>query len=191
MESHWRRCSICKKDLDFEQTYWVCNVSTCNRKRTGLVFCSVECWDAHLPSMRHRESWAEERTAPSRQEWQRERARESSRAPAARTPRSSDSRPAAPAALLRKASHSTSSGSATAASQNESPPPLQFRETVPMDVLVVTSKLKGYINARAGMKTSDAVARVLSDRLRDLCDEAIRKAHAAERITVLDRDFSD
>ena len=167
MESHWRRCSSCKKDLEFEQTYWVCNVSTCNRKRIGLVFCSVECWDAHLPSMRHRQSWAEERRAPRRQDWQRDLARESARAPIARTP------------------------SATLVSEKGPPPPLQLRDDFPLDILVVASKLKSYIKARAEMKTSDAVVRVLSDRLRTLCDEAIRSAHSAERKTVLDRDFSD
>jgi hypothetical protein len=44
--------------------YWTCNVSTCNRKRTGLVFCTVSCWEVHLPVANHRESWAEEQTAP-------------------------------------------------------------------------------------------------------------------------------
>lgn len=67
----WKKCSSCKKPIDFKQLYWVCNVSTCNRKRTGLAFCSVSCWDAHVPMMNHRESWAEERRAPSREEWER------------------------------------------------------------------------------------------------------------------------
>jgi hypothetical protein len=60
----WRKCSICKKEIPFGSVYNVCSVSTCNRKRTGLVFCSVECWDAHLGMARHREAWAEDRTAP-------------------------------------------------------------------------------------------------------------------------------
>jgi hypothetical protein len=59
-ESGWRRCSSCKKEIGFTATYWVCNVSTCNRKRTGLVFCTTSCWDVHLPLMNHREAWAEE-----------------------------------------------------------------------------------------------------------------------------------
>src|SRR3954466_11380102 len=67
----WRRCNSCKKPIFFGATYWVCNVSTCNRKRTGLAFCDVACWDAHVPMMNHRESWAEERQAPSREEWAR------------------------------------------------------------------------------------------------------------------------
>jgi hypothetical protein len=67
--SEWRRCNSCKKPILYKAKYWVCNVSTCNRKRTGLAFCDVSCWDAHLPLMNHRESWAEERTAPTAEEW--------------------------------------------------------------------------------------------------------------------------
>ena len=71
-DSGWRRCSSCKKEIGFTTTYWVCNVSTCNRKRTGLVFCTTSCWDVHLPLMNHREAWAEERRAPTREAWRRE-----------------------------------------------------------------------------------------------------------------------
>ena len=69
--NEWRKCSSCKKPIPFKALYWVCNVSTCNRKRTGLAFCSVSCWDAHVPMMNHRESWAEERRAPTPEEWAR------------------------------------------------------------------------------------------------------------------------
>jgi hypothetical protein len=62
----WRRCSACKNPIGFGATYWVCSVSTCNQTRTALAFCTVSCWDAHLPVARHREAWAEERTAPAR-----------------------------------------------------------------------------------------------------------------------------
>lgn len=44
-------------------------MSTCTRKRTGLVFCTVACWDAHVPVARHKESWAIEMRAPSKTEW--------------------------------------------------------------------------------------------------------------------------
>jgi hypothetical protein len=60
----WRRCSACKKPIGFASTYWTCSVSTCNRKRTGLVFCTVSCWEVHLPVARHRNAWAVEQTAP-------------------------------------------------------------------------------------------------------------------------------
>jgi len=32
----WRSCSTCKKPIEFQQTYYVCSVSTCNRKRNGF-----------------------------------------------------------------------------------------------------------------------------------------------------------
>lgn len=68
----WRLCSSCKKELPFQSMYWVCNVSTCNRPRTALAFCSVPCWDAHVPMLRHRDAWAEERRSPTAAEWARE-----------------------------------------------------------------------------------------------------------------------
>ncbi len=61
-------CSSCKKSIALGGSYLVCNVSTCNRARTGLVFCSVDCWDVHLPLARHREAWSEERVAPRTRE---------------------------------------------------------------------------------------------------------------------------
>jgi len=60
----WRRCSACKTPIALGATYWVCNVSTCNRKRTGMVFCTVSCWEVHLPVANHREAWAVEKQAP-------------------------------------------------------------------------------------------------------------------------------
>jgi histone H3/H4 len=56
------------------------------------------------------------------------------------------------------------------------------------DILVVVSKMKKYIKEKAGLNTSDAVAQVLSDRVRDLCDAAVAAAQADGRKTVLDRD---
>jgi hypothetical protein len=56
-----------KKPIEFQQTYYACSVSTCNRTRHGFCFCSVSCWDAHVPMMRHREAWAEPQTAPTRE----------------------------------------------------------------------------------------------------------------------------
>ncbi len=63
-DSTWRRCSACKKPINYGAVYQVCSVSTCNRARTGLVFCSVACWDSHLPGANHREAWAVEKRAP-------------------------------------------------------------------------------------------------------------------------------
>jgi histone H3/H4 len=62
----FKKCGTCKKPIAFEQKYWVCSVSSCNRARFALTFCTVGCWDAHNPVMNHRSSWAEEKTAPPR-----------------------------------------------------------------------------------------------------------------------------
>lgn len=57
------------------------------------------------------------------------------------------------------------------------------------EVLIVASKLKNYIRAKSGMNTSAAVIDVLSDRVRDLCDQAVEAAKRDGRKTVMDRDF--
>jgi len=58
------------------------------------------------------------------------------------------------------------------------------------EVLVVASKLKSYIREKSGMNTSASVMEALSLKVRQLCDEAIAKAQADGRKTVMDRDFS-
>ncbi|MCB0272024.1 MAG: NFYB/HAP3 family transcription factor subunit [Bdellovibrionales bacterium] len=57
------------------------------------------------------------------------------------------------------------------------------------ETLIVVSKLKKYIKDKAGMSTSSSVAEVLSDKIRNLCDEAIERAQKDRRKTVMDRDF--
>ena len=56
-------------------------------------------------------------------------------------------------------------------------------------VLVVASKLKTYIREKSGMNTSGAVMSALSNKLRQLCDNAIEAAKRDGRKTVMDRDF--
>src|SRR5262249_33035674 len=163
----WARCNSCKGDIDFDQTYYVCSVSTCNRKGTELRFCSVECWDAHVPVMRHREAWAEEKRSPAQVVWEREHPpaqEETAPVAASDSPSSMPSRPEPPIARLNETG-------------------------LPCDILIVVSKLKAYVGARSGMNTSEAVMGVLSDRLRALCDEGIRHAAADGRKTLMDRDF--
>ena len=60
---------------------------------------------------------------------------------------------------------------------------------VPLDILVVVSKLKAYINARSDMNTSADVMPILSDYLRRQCDAAIENARRDGRKTVMARDF--
>jgi hypothetical protein len=157
----WRVCSTCKQPIAFGTGYYVCNVSTCNRKATDFAFCSVACWDAHVPTFRHRDSWAVEQRAPTRAAWEGER---------------------------RRAEVEETERAARAAERTQ-PTPIVQSDDVPVDTLIVASKLKAYIRARSGMNTSDGVLDVLSDRVRALCDAAIDNAAQAGRKTVLDRDF--
>ena len=167
--SYFRLCSSCKKELPFESSYYVCSVSTCNRKRTGLTFCSMPCFEAHVPMLRHREAWAEEQRAPTRAAWLAEQHAEAEREAAA----------AAPPASRPERRIVGGGGSGAELSQTD----------IPRDVLIVVSKLKAYVRARSGMNTSDGVIDVLGDIVRELCDSAMRKAAAEGRKTLMDRDF--
>src|SRR3954452_12349787 len=184
-ESFWRRCSTCKQPIGFKAGYFVCSVSTCTRKGTDFAFCSVDCWDAHLPTFRHREAWAEEKVAPSAEEWSRQQlapppreSAASARPSTTREPGMTASERAAPSVhasapaephgdKLAHHDHVATGGSSLTQSSQ-----------LPREILVVVSKLKAYVKARAGMNTSDEVIETLSDRLRPLCDKAI--AHARE-----------
>jgi hypothetical protein len=181
MAGTWRQCSSCRAAIGFEQIYWECSVSTCARvARTGLFFCSVSCWEAHLPTMRHREAWAVEKRSPTASAWQRQLAEDSGLAtPAPATPLSS-ARPAAPKPEPVKTEARRQVVSAAAAADEDSGED---------DILIVVSKLKKYIRSKSGMNTSDTVMPVLSEHLRRVCDRAIQKATEEGRKTVLDRDF--
>jgi hypothetical protein len=61
------------------------------------VFCDVSCWDAHVPMMNHRESWAEERTAPTYDDWVKELSGEN-KTPRKRTPKEAAAEAPAPVA---------------------------------------------------------------------------------------------
>jgi hypothetical protein len=151
----WRRCSACKSPIALGAVYQVCSVSTCNRPRTGLVFCSVTCWEVHLPDANHREAWAVERHAPTSLEPEA----------AASSGQRRLVRPAAPAPAKAQAP--------------------------PEEVLIVASRLKDYVRAKAGYNTSDKVLEPLSEIVRRVCDQAIESARRDGRMTVLDRDIPE
>jgi histone H3/H4 len=58
------------------------------------------------------------------------------------------------------------------------------------EALVIASKVKAYIKAKADLKCSAAVIDELSKRVRAMCDEAIDRAKADKRKTVQDRDIA-
>jgi len=57
------------------------------------------------------------------------------------------------------------------------------------ETLVIASKVKAYIKEAADLKCSATVIDVLSDKVRALCDEAIKNAKADKRKTVQDKDI--
>jgi len=57
------------------------------------------------------------------------------------------------------------------------------------EILIVVSKLKAYIKEASGLNTSADVTPELSDIIRDVCNDAIRRAQQSERKTVMARDF--
>jgi len=164
----FRQCTTCKKPIAFGANYLQCSVSTCNRAKLAQFFCTLACWDAHLPEARHRDAWAEPMKAPTLEAFRREQQEEEDR----ETRSTARERAMSEEADKRRRIIGANTS-----------------EELPQDVLVVVSKLKAYVKARSGMNTSDAVAEVLSSKIRKLCDAAIEVAHADGRKTLLDRDF--
>ena len=161
----FRACSTCKKPIAWNAKYYVCSVSTCQRSATNFVFCQLDCWDAHVPTFRHKDAWAEERRAPATAEV-----------------------PAAPVAKPAPAptSHAPPKSSASAPAPSSDAPRTAASED---DILIVASKLKAYIRDKSGgMSTSASVMDKLSDKVRAMADKAIHRAELAGRKTVMDRD---
>ena len=59
-QTYWRKCGSCKKEIGFNTIYQSCSVSTCSK----TAFCSVDCWDMHVPILNHKNAWAEEAHSP-------------------------------------------------------------------------------------------------------------------------------
>ncbi len=146
----WRKCSSCKHPILYGAKYQSCSVSTCKK----YVYCSVSCWNVHVPVMNHKNAWAEEETAPKASSGE------------------NVNRQTRRIIVNKKSSTKKSSGD------------------IPHEVLVVASKLKSYIKAKADMNTSANVMDRFSDIIRSYCDEAIEKATLEGRKTIMDRDFN-
>jgi len=142
LEKHFSRCSSCKDPIDYGAEYFTCSISTCK----NTAYCSLGCFDAHVPIFRHKDAWAEKRIAPK--EGNLNIAKE-------------------PISMVDRSVASAKKG-----------------------VLVVASKLKEYIKSQSGMNTSAAVLETVSEVIRKKCDDAIAKAKADGRKTVMERDFS-
>ena len=47
-------CATCRKLIGPGLRYVRCTVASCNTGRQKLRFCSQRCWEAHVPTARHR-----------------------------------------------------------------------------------------------------------------------------------------
>jgi len=47
-------CSTCRARIAPDQARYRCSVSACNIGRLKLRFCSVACFEKHIPTARHR-----------------------------------------------------------------------------------------------------------------------------------------
>ena len=182
--STWRPCSSCKKPILTSQTYWVCNVSTCNRTRTPFQFCSVACWDAHVPVMNHRSAWCEERRAPSDKELAGSLPRPGRVDAPPPPPGVGASRSGRPLSHEeQRAERLEANRRRIARSEPAEPDPADT------EVLVVASRLKDYIQRHGDMRVAADSLDVLSDIIRREALRAIERAREDGRKTVKGRDF--
>ncbi len=153
--------------MAFGAPYYICSVSTCNNPRTGYAFCSVSCFETHLPGARHREAGAIEKRAPLTGAF------DAGPTPSPTTPAIAAATPAGGQRKLIRPAGVQSSAS----------------QALPRETLIIASRLKEYVIARAGYNTSGAVVDMLSDYVRILCDRAIDHAREDGRKTLMERDF--
>ena len=182
----WRKCSSCKKDINLGAKYYECSVSTCTGQRTGYVFCSIPCWEVHLPGARHRDAGAVERTAPKN-------VVAASDSPVSMSNPVSNSSSVQGNSADGVGSKSSSGPVRRIISANSNPASASTSVSVksPMqnEVLVVVSKMKQYIRDVSEMNTSEEVSHILSQLIREACDQAIQNARNDGRKTVMARDF--
>jgi hypothetical protein len=127
----WSRCTACKRDIGFGAIYWQCSVSTCNRRNTDYTFCSVACWDSHIATLRHRDAWAVEAKAPTREAWQREQDGGAKAAPIIASAPATPARSPGPPSTATAASSSTSGPSPAPASSGGPDGPRRLLATPP------------------------------------------------------------
>jgi hypothetical protein len=171
-----------------------------------LTFCSVACFQAHVPTLRHRDAWAEEKRAPTFEAWEagrvaREEQERLERAVAdqerlervvtnqQRSERTVANNDRGPGVTARASSVGRQAAAATGWKPAASKELAMSNEETPKEVLVVVSKVKTYIRAKSGMNTSDAVTEALSELVRSTCDQAVERAKSEGRKTVMARDI--
>ncbi len=171
-QTFWRKCSSCKKDIALNSKYYECSVSTCTGQRTGYVFCSISCWEVHLPGAKHRDAGAIEKKSPAKADSTSEMTSQSSAlSQTGQGPQ-------------RRIIVGGSNASGISLTKNPT-----VKSEMSNEVLVVVSKMKQYIRDLSEMNTSEEVNQVISDLIRTECEKAITNARSEGRKTVMARDF--
>ena len=163
-ENIWEKCSSCKKGIPFGAKYFLCSVSTCRQARTGVRFCTPECWDAHLGTARHREAWAEEAFAPKSA---------TASPPASITP-PKDER--APVRRIVESRPSVATAPEPSLPSN-------------LETLVVVSKVKQLIRDKSDFSTSQCCIDALTKKVAEAALKGIEHAESMGRKTVMGRDI--
>ena len=59
-------CATCRKLIPPGTSAVRCTVASCNTGRMKLRFCTISCWEKHIPTARHRKAAyiVEQRAAP-------------------------------------------------------------------------------------------------------------------------------
>lgn len=187
-KKYWRKCAVCKKEIELGAIYQKCNVTSCKKH----VFCSVECWDTHQSIMGHKSAWAEENRAPKvlSVEDLRERSLQESEPSVAVGSVSSDGASRRILIDPNKA-RLTESGICTQvrSTSHQIANANNIDDELATDILIVASKLKKYVKDRYNLNTSANVFDKLSDYVRKITDQACEHAINDGRKTVMDRDF--
>ena len=177
----WRKCSTCKKDILLNSIYYECSVSTCTGLRTGYVFCSINCWEVHLPGAKHRNAGAIEKKSPQKLE-ESHSGDNQLKVNITNNPQSTSTVQTAPTSA-------SSSGPTRRIIVNSTSSSPSNSSSMSQEVLVVVSKMKQYIRDISDMNTAEEVNKILSDKIRSECNRAIENARADGRKTVMARDF--
>lgn len=176
-QTYWRKCSSCKKEIALNSKYYECSVSTCTGQRTGYVFCSISCWEVHLPGAKHRDAGAVEKKSPSKAD---------AIEPSVVTSTGQGAPQVSGLTGSPQRRIIVGGSSASGVSLNKNP---TVKSAMSNEVLVVVSKMKQYIRDLSEMNTSEEVNQIISDMIRTECEKAITNARAEGRKTVMARDF--
>jgi histone H3/H4 len=173
--NYWRKCSFCKVEIPYASGYYRCSVSSCNQRSTDYVFCSVHCFETHVPGARHKDAAAVHEKSPFKVKIP-EIDRQPNNTPVIKGFEETTNQVALKGQrriVVAKQDH-------TAA----------HRKAIPKDILIVASKLKDYIRNVSEFNTSADVMHALSEIVRTDCLKAIERARADGRKTVMARDFT-